>query len=256
MTKQPIRLHVVVAAPWKDAVLAVLTKDPGRRAWPQVPDARPADRVVLLLDTEPKLAFTQVLHVGADGGIDDAVRGLSLYFLDAVPVGCLHPQLWDTHQHVLIDGILALDVASSLSEHQFVKHGQRKFGHSSMSAALALLGSRGCCTGCGTRFLEPDQVSVRTVDEASGDWPAALCASCQSAMHAGGFDTFLDYRFSRHPACPVCGGRRTQRAIFGYLPDYEFAPWEDGRGCCVDHDIWTCTLCAWTWGPPTPGVGH
>lgn len=62
------------------------------------------------------------------------------------------------------------------------------------------------------------------------------------------FDTFLDYRFSRHPACPNCGGTQTQAAVFGMLgPFARIAPWDDARGCLVQEDVWTCTLCMHQW---------
>lgn len=97
-----------------------------------------------------------------------------------------------------------------------------------MAAANVLLHSEGRCDGCDSEIDlsgpdARDRVRIRTVDYETGpfrrtadesreDWPAALCDECHREMREGAFETFLDYRFSKHPRCPECEGQRTSSA--------------------------------------------
>lgn len=70
-------------------------------------------------------------------------------------------------------------------------------------------------------------------------------------MEAAGYTNLLDFRFSQHPECRKCGGRRVQVAQFGMPvnPDVylDTSPWIDWRGCVNDGGKWTCTDCGYQW---------
>jgi hypothetical protein len=272
----PKRVHVVVGSPWKDAVISLLDSRSPYTPWPDVPDSRRRDGVVVVFDSEPRLALLQVGRVRADGKAAAAIAGMRT-FRSAVPASLVGLDGLDA-RHTLVDGPAATQLLSALEDHTFDVDPMDRFGHSSMASARVLLDCDGMCDGCGAalrlrRDDARDAVEVWTVESlryrpepvetqpdsdwwfeetypshVPVDWPAALCPKCQRAMDKGGFRTFLDYKFSRHPACPSCGGQQTQRALFGMLPfDAGVAPWRDPRGCCVTEDNWTCTLCAHQW---------
>ncbi|MDA4110254.1 hypothetical protein [Mycolicibacterium holsaticum] len=252
------RLHVVVGSPWKDAVISLLDPRSKYRPWPAVPDARRGDGVVVTLDCEPRLVLIEVGLVDDVGGVEVAIAGLRRSMVDlSSRVGA---GLDDVRgSYALFEGDAAAELLSALDDHRFGAQAMDRFGGSSMAAARVLLKSDGVCSGCGYALNlrgedARETVSIWTVEAPKEperepvDWPAVLCPQCQTTMHDGGFATFLDYRFARHPACPRCVGRRTKRALFGMLSSFDdIEPWYDPRGCCVTHDIWTCTLCGHRW---------
>lgn len=255
----PGRVHVVVGAPWKDAVITHLEPRSPYRPWPALPDARRGDGVVVVVDSEPRVVLTDVARVGASGGVEEAITGMTndWTFNQAVPMSRIGAGLADLRErYAHFEGAAAAELINSLDESRFRDEAADRFGHSTMAAALVLLESSGTCTGCGAALNlrgenARDAVGIWTVESAPRspfDWPATLCRQCQTAMRDGGFQTFLDYRFSRHPACPSCGGRRTQRAMFGMLSSSSvITPWRDARGCCVTDQSWTCALCFRQW---------
>ncbi|MGV0794965.1 hypothetical protein [Mycolicibacterium sp. XJ1819] len=273
---QAHRVHVVVGTPWKDAVISCLDSRSPYRPWPSLPDVRRGDTVVVAIDSEPRLVLTRVARAGRKG-VAGAIAEISAWSVgQAVPASEVGLEDIDG-RHLLVEGPEAAEFLQTLEQHVFDIEDTPSFGSSSMAAARILLRSGGNCAGCGTRFrlaaenardavgvwtveslqYRPRQESALVESDADDDWdlyfqprppaipvdwPAALCLNCQWAMRA--FDSFLDYRFFRHPVCPECGGRQTQAALFGLLdPSARIAPWRDARGCCVQEDIWTCTLC-------------
>ena len=198
-------------------------------------------------------------------------------------VGFSHDQdpreVWQLH------GEAAVQMELALNECRYRSDSSMRVGHSPVAAARILLHSQGCCTGCDdvidlTGEDARDTVHIRTVDapareapevliqEGSGrasyidgpyppkswllsrlptDWPGVLCERCVIRMRDGGYTSLLDFRFSQHPACPRCGGERTQRALFGMPSTFDIPPWLDMRGCCRTPDDWTCTMCAHKW---------
>lgn len=162
-----------------------------------------------------------------------------------------------------------------------------RYGHSSLTAARILLRSRGRCSGCSELLdLTGDDATeafrIHTVDQPlrdapevlikeepfpsyveqgipdrcwlprlPADWPGVVCRRCCARMEAAGYTNLLDFRFSQHPECRKCGGRRVQVAQFGMPvnPDvyWDTSPWIDWRGCVNDGGKWTCTDCGYQW---------
>ena len=86
------------------------------------------------------------------------------------------------------------------------------------------------------------------------DWPAVLCDSCHDRMRAGGFTSFLDFRFSLHPQCPSCFAQWTMRTTAGFIVKAIKEPWIQHTGCCPDQRWW-CAACGHRWGGrDEPGV--
>jgi hypothetical protein len=284
---EPERLHVVIGTPWKDAVIKFLEPSSPYAPWPLVPDARSGDGVVVVFDCEPRLVVTDVGRAGDDGDVDVAIAAMSgTSWGSSVPVSRIGGALESLGaQHILLEDAAAAEVLNALDEHRFRADEMDRFGRSSMAEAAVLLDSGGVCAGCDKALGlsgadAPETVGIWTVEtlkfrpepEVAAhsaephaddidswfgsprppripvDWPAARCAMCHVAMRDNGFESFLDYRFSRHPVCPRCGGRQTQSALFGLLPFHvSVPPWRDARGCCVTEDNWTCTLCMHLW---------
>jgi hypothetical protein len=279
----PNRIHVVVGAPWKDAVFEFLEPPSRMVAFPEVHSGRPGDGLVVMFDCEPRIVLTSVGRIEATGGIKSATRLMMSRRSpgETATVTRVGAGLEAIEGHyALLDGAAATEVAQSLDVHRFRAEVTDLFGRSSATAVRLLLEADRRCTGC-DRELDlsgaSDAIEIRMVDalefrpaaevrfaptwvdvddfdevvEAPSvpvDWPAVLCIECQTAMSDSGFHRFLDYKFSRYPACLRCGGQQTQRALFGMLPfDVIVPPWHQARGCCVTADNWTCTLCTHRW---------
>lgn len=277
----PNRVHVVVGAPWRDAVFEFLEPTPRSRAFPGLRDARPGDGLVVVFDCEPRIVLTTLGRIETTGGIGSAMKSYHRLSRGTAAVSRVSGGLDEIGgPYALLEGASATAVAGALDAHRFDADAVDLFGRSSAAAVRLLLEADGRCTGCG-RELDLsdayDAFAIRMVDvlefrpapdlrtgptnfdvddfdelfEAPSvpvDWPAVLCPKCQEAVFDNGFHRFLDYKFSRHPACPQCGGQQTQRALFGMLMfDVTVPPWRDTRGCCVTDDKWTCTLCMHRW---------
>jgi hypothetical protein len=245
------RVHVVVGSPWKDAVIRHLEPRSPYRPWSQVAEARENDRFVVVFDTAPMLVLTEVGQIGSDLDVGSAIGRLrrKWMFTDAVPVTQVGIEL---HQGTL-DGTAATDVVSAVKAQRFRAERDDRFGTTPLAAARVLLESGGSCTGCGAALplTGPDareSVTVWTVEESSNDWPAALCPACRDAMQAGAFQSFLDFKYFRHPQCPQCGRRRSKRMAFGMpVTPFDQPPWVDHRGCCVSDTRWVCSHCRHEW---------
>lgn len=239
------RVHVVVGSPWREAVLKHLEPRSAYRPWPAVPDVREGDGVVVVFDTEPRLALTELATVGADRSIETAMATLQRewWFTNAVALSRLGVQV---HGHyALVDDPSSL--VRAVEEQRFNAPREDRFGQSSRAAARALLQSGGRCTGCGNVLdLVSSVPEVRTAE--AEDWPAVLCPSCTKAMRDGRFDTFLSYRFSLHPPCPRCDAHRTRCTAFGMpVAMDDIPPWVAHRGCCVTPERWVCSRCRHEW---------
>ncbi|HOB49777.1 MAG TPA: hypothetical protein PKK01_10765 [Mycobacterium sp.] len=91
-----------------------------------------------------------------------------------------------------------------------------------------------------TKWREPIRLPL--------DWPAALCDDCHDEMRMGGFTGFLDFRFSRHPRCPVCSARWTMRTMTSGFTDWRpREPWLRTTGCC-SLGKWQCGACGHPFG--------
>jgi len=279
----PDRVHVVVGTPWKDAVISLLEPSSPYEPWPDVLDARRGDGVVVVIDCEPRLVLPYVLRVEFEGGAGQAItQSRQSCPGPAVAVSRVGAGLDGLRDRcTLFEGAQAAALVGELDRHRFDGDDEFPFGVTSMAEAAVLLESNGRCSGCdkalglgGENAREkvaiwtvaearvqpeaapPEEPQLDDLDGSDGpwlptmpvDWPAALCLKCQDAMREGGFETFLDYRFSRHPACPRCGQRRARRAVFGMLSSFTgIGPWHDARGCCDTPDNWTCAMCGHRW---------
>lgn len=245
------RVQIVLGSQWKDAVIRYLEPRSPYRPWQHADDVRENDGVVIVFDTEPALVLTEVGRVGVDLSIDTAIAGLSRELTNAVSAGQLGVDL--PAAPTVVDGAYAEALESAVVGQRFNAEGAGRFGSSSSAAARALLESRGRCAGCGralalTSHDARARITARTVEASSRDWPAALCVSCVTNMGAGHFESFVDFKYFRHPPCPKCGQRRSRQIAFG-LPAGPFdpPPWVDHRGCCVPAEKWACARCGHEW---------
>ena len=240
------RVHVVVGSPWREAVVRHLEPRSAHQPWPHVPDVRENDSILVVFDTEPRLALTRLAHVGADRSVEAAIAALPREWLYTGAVALSRLDIDVAGRYALVDR--ASQMVSAVEAQRFDAPREDRFGHSSMAAARVLLETDGRCTGCSSWLdLLSAVPAVRTVDSAD-DWPAVLCSACESAMRKGGFDTFLDYRFSLHPPCPRCDARRSLRSQFGMpVAMFETVPWRLHQGCCVTPEQWTCSDCDHRW---------
>lgn len=274
----PEHIHVVVGAPWRDAVFEFLEPPPRSRAFPGLHDAHPGDGFVVMFDCEPRLVLTTLGRIETADGIGAAMKSYHRFSRGTAAVSRVGAGLDEIRErYALLEGAAARELAQALDAHWLDADVSDLFGRSSGAAVRLLLESDGRCSGCDRKLdlSDPDAIEIRMVDaiefrpapdpgtaqsrfydfddffEAPSvpvDWPAVLCPKCQEAMFDNGFHRFLDYKFSRYPACPQCSGQQTQRALFGMLPfDVIAPPWREGRGCCVTDDNWTCTLCMHRW---------
>lgn len=194
---------------------------------------------------------TKVGRVGADLSVDNAIAGLSRELTNAVAAAQLGVEV--PAAPTVIDGSSADALVSAVALQRFSAEHNDRLGTSSSAAARALLESRGRCTGCEralplTSRDARERITARTVEESSRDWPPALCVSCVTNMGAGHFESFVDFKYFRHPPCPKCGQRRSRQIAFG-LPAglFDPPPWVDHRGCCVPLEKWVCARCGHEW---------
>lgn len=258
---KPTTLHLVVGSPWQDATFALLNARLQLWPWSDDVGARQGDGIVLVIDSDPQLLVAEVLLVPGDSEEYAAIidtTGRPFYWA-ADSLGHSTVRVISSAR---IEGSDVGEIMDILDEIHCSYSAAACFGHTTMAAAQTLLRSYGHCTGCDAEFdmqttAARDALWIRTVDQPEPllddarlavDWPAVLCSSCQKRMVDGGFGNFLDYRFSRHPRCPQCGGKRTQTASFG-MPVFRMddLPWLDRRGCCVTTDVWTCGICSHQW---------
>jgi hypothetical protein len=268
----PNRIHVVVGAPWKEAVFEFLEPPAHSRFFPEVHDSRSGDGLVVMFDCEPRLVITTVDRVETNSM---APRWLTGATAAVSRVGAGLEAIGGSY--ALFEGAAATEVARALDVHRFDADAADLFGRSSAAAVRVLLEADGRCTGCGRGLdlSDADAIEIRMVDgleyrpapdvrtapprvddfdelfespSVPVDWPSVLCPECQISLSDNGFHSFLDYKLSSHPACPRCGGQQTLRALFGMLPfEVIVPPWREVRGCCVTDDNWTCTLCMHRW---------
>jgi hypothetical protein len=66
-------------------------------------------------------------------------------------------------------------------------------------------------------------------------------------MQAGGFSSFLDFKFSLHPPCPVCSAQLTMSTMYGKPAGPVEEPWISTMGCCVQPFEWCCGSCDYQW---------
>ncbi len=172
----PNRVHVVVGTPWKDAVISFLEPRSPYRPWPEVPDARRGDGVVVIIDCAPRLVLPDVMPVNVHGAVSDAIASHSAWFSSAVPaskVGCGLDAL--DERCTLFEGPEAAALVGALDRHRPDRDDELLFGDASMAQAAVLLESRGRCAGC-DKALElhsPDaRATRRNLDGRRAEVPA------------------------------------------------------------------------------------
>jgi len=262
----PKRLHIVEGSIWKDAVIALLEPASPYRPWRySFEEVSPGDLVVVVLGTDPISILTEFAHVGDDGRLGTAVRGVRWYRADVVDLTTFAAMLGLGHSMTTewtLDGDAAVQTRRALTG---LRCGGRevRFGHTSMAEARVLLHSGGNCQGCDreidlSRPDARDEVFVHTVDAyrrpaprassltAEADWPVVLCRGCHLRMQDGGYRSCLDFRLDKNPSCPQCGGRRSLSTFYG-MPAGDIPPWRHAGGCCVSEERWYCDLCGYQW---------
>ncbi len=251
MPFSPRRIHVVLGAPWRDAVIKHMEPLTPYWPWSAASDVRPGDGVLVVFATEPRLVWRQLARVGPDGHIGTAIGELdSSWHVDPA---ILYPGDIATFDGgpVVIEDDDADEFMAALDD--IARDGSDRFGHTSAAAARALLESAGRCESCGSQFDlmtdgAGDDIVIHTTDVQDGsDWPAALCDPCAAAMCDGGYGSFLDFQFDRHPTCPRCGGHRTLCVHYGMPSGPEYRPWVTLGGCVVDRKSWKCESCSHRW---------
>jgi hypothetical protein len=278
------RLHVLEAADWKDGVITLLDPSSPYRPWRYAfGEARPGDYAMLVLGTDPVSVLTVLARIGDDGGLDGSMLDTRRYRTDLVDLTTLAMllDLPDAFTSWRLDDDEAERVILALHESRVHGAPSHRWGHSSIVAARNLLSLDGYCDGCGDPINlggadARDNVHVHTVDpvlrpepgspirtpaeagrarpqlaslrQSAGDWPAILCRFCHHGMRDGGFTSFVDFRLSRNPECPRCGGAHTQSIGYGMPADPErWGPWLHMGGCCLREDNWHCALCDHNW---------
>ena len=247
-------MHIVEAKDWKDAAITLLEPRTPYRPWRTGPEPlRAEERVLAVLRTDPVSVLTVIGHADANGNATFG-RYTSLDLLDATTLALIAeiPRAKDPRWNWTLDDSTSEDIEIALEE-LWLRDPFLRFGHTSLVAARNLLQSRGVCAGCekniGLRGLAArDRIHVHTVDppppgSEPAEWPAVVCTRCRDTMK----DTFLDFRFARHPQCPKCHARRTTKAVYGMPATPYVEPWKHLRGCCVANEKWTCSTCRHTW---------
>lgn len=257
------RLRIVVGRPWKEALLCAMEPYAPYRAW-EVPDnAQPGDVAIVVVETEPR---TVLCVVAVNDGLRHTIAKESGYGHAALPTvteaelaaGC---SLSDVDGEPTRSPV-ARTLIQFANEFNTSMPADRA-GDSSAAAGRILLQSEGRCELCHEKVAlptaTPDEIVIHQVSAEAIrdglDWPAVLCAGCDGAMKAGGFNSVVDFEFSRQPACPSCGAHRTQIVSYG-MPTYDWAmnmpTWVSGGGCCVGMEgKWRCGACGHGWGEVT-----
>lgn len=60
-------------------------------------------------------------------------------------------------------------------------------------------------------------------------------------------DNFFDFKFTRHPPCPMCHARHTMNLVYGLPITLDVEPWVYLAGCCVAEEQWICSVCEHRW---------
>ena len=149
------KVHVVRAAPWKDAIIKLLEPNSPYRPWGDELGAKPGDAVLAILDTDPLAVIAELLPVDSDGGPDCVLAG----FVDTEHKR--RPALLELGTLTALTGLSFRrdrDGATVYDSTRLVEVlGERieadwdlsyLHGHSTLAAARILLNSGGWCTGC------------------------------------------------------------------------------------------------------------
>lgn len=282
MGKHAAHLRLVEGRPWKESLICVLASGAPYRPWHRGGGVDPGDVAVVVIDTDPQTVLCTAT-VGPDRSVRQAIAGARYWWSPMRTVAEIEESAGTSLQSAdrqLLDSPTAQAVIKAVEEYSPGTPGDR-LGHSSVAAARILLHSGGRCTGCNkaidlaspsardgiyihTVSVDdgppdtpaeddvPDRLARRTDQAKRADWPALLCSRCHAAMTRAGFASFLDYRFSRQPACPQCYAQRTKSAAYG-MPSYEgllnTPPWTASQGCVVDQSSarWICDVCGHEW---------
>jgi hypothetical protein len=271
------RVNVVRGTPWKDALISVLEPRSPYRPWQPAAGFQAGEAVIAVLDTDPISVLAAVGIIGADGDAGRALAAIDPFYRSGLmELGTLNmladftvmPDSEGVYYRNSPDEITAVIGAYRRATSQDL------IGRTSLAEGRILLKSGGRCTGCRqaidlTGADARDRIHIRTVaglqaPEFAGDsrrhltegwrpqatlsdWPAVLCDSCNDSMQAGGFSSFLDFKFSLHPPCPVCSAQLSMSTMYGMHPGPVEEPWIATMGCCVEPFKWCCGSCDYQW---------
>ena len=148
------KVHVVRAAPWKDAIIKLLEPSSPYRPWGEELQAKPGDAILAILDTDPLAVIAEILPFTADGGPDCVLAG----FADTERNR--RPALLELATFTALTGVSPIECDGETIENSaplVEVLGERiqgdwdlsyLHGHSTLAAARILLNSGGWCTGC------------------------------------------------------------------------------------------------------------
>ncbi len=277
------RIHILESAAWKDGVITLLEPSSPYRPWRYTfADTLPGDYVMFVLGTDPVSVLTTLGRIESDGNFG-WVSDIELRRSDLVDLGTL-AMLLDTPELVTgwrLESDAAEQVILTLHDHALYGRPYQRWGQSSMAAARKLLHFRGACEACRTGIDltsadARDQIVVHTADplrrpapalpvgadprrtsstggeaslrESARDWPAVLCRDCHQRMRDSGVASLIDFVFTLHPSCPVCGERRSERIVYGSpVNPVWWTPWANIGGCGVKDEKWHCQRCWHRW---------
>lgn len=271
------RVNIVRGTPWKDALISVLEPRSPYRPWQPAAGFDAGDAVIAVLDTDPISVLAGVGIIGPDGDAGRALAAIDPFYRSGLmELGTLNmladfkvmPDSEGVYYRNSPDDVVAVLGAYMRSTAESL------FGRTSLAEGRILLKSNGRCAGCRetidlTGAGARDRIHIHTASlpqagepvrnpsglltgglppgSARWDWPAVLCDSCNDSMQAGGFENFLDYKFSLHPRCPVCSAQRTKSTMYGMPAGPVEEPWIATMSCCVEPFQWCCGGCDYQW---------
>lgn len=260
------RLRVIEGRPWREALVCALAPEAPYQPWHGLDEVRPGDTAVVVIATDPPTVLC-AFAIGAEP-VRQAIAarwqftGTPLRTVDEVEraSGGLH-----LAHGPPVDFQAAETLIAAVDDYAVGTPDQR-VGTDSVAGGRILLQSEGRCTCCHAAVdlahTAAGDLSLHLVSEADfadgRDWPALLCPACTREMALGGFDSVIDYAYSRQPACPACSARRTREVSYG-MPTYDWhlnkPPWIGGGGCVVGSSgRWQCGECGHSWGSATGQV--
>lgn len=273
------RLHLVLGAPWKQALGAYIAGNGTTQesVWQAPPDYDKGDLLLTVLDSRPRLllCLERARRPAASGGsiyVDDAVTFDPLIPLPALAIGLAGrlPAAPSTLADELADevlGRLAQEVASPSDwwGREGTRSSSTTRARSAGLQATVLARSGGRCAGCDRNYgallggdglyglevhhLDSLARSASEVVQTSPKRLVALCGGCHGVAHSPSQPSVDDLRFAWRPSCPQCDAMVTRAILYGdagaLLDPRHFV----AGGCLsgAGSPDWSCGACGHVW---------